>query len=250
MLTPQEELAATKRVAQLWFRKAMERKKELAQLQEQLNKETCYSDRLFDKAKTLEFERDTCNAKLEIAEQSSRRLAILDAAEAALANCGLTGIYDGFDGPADAIKEMVERLVQLEGGPALQAERRLRREAEEQVTATLHHYRTQANEYLAELCIEQRLRQETEKYRDMWPGTMEYERARAQKAEQRAEHAEALAQLVTPELVELLGRLAMDAENVHRHAFGEWAVDDNPCELDARAARALTVKIREALDEY
>ena len=48
-----------------------------------------------------------------IAQKRAWRQATLDAAEAALANCGLAGIRDEFNGLADAIQQMAEHIKEL-----------------------------------------------------------------------------------------------------------------------------------------
>lgn len=151
----------------------------------------------------------------EAAAKLLDRLATLDAAETALAECGLTGIYDDFSGPADAIEQLVKRLVQLEGGQALQAERQLRREAERVCEAVSEMARN-------------------------WGGRLE-------KAEQRAERAEALAAPVNEETAELLERLAGYAR-LAAHAAKGTPDDVDEAYNDEEIARALAASIREALE--
>jgi 16S rRNA G1207 methylase RsmC len=68
--------------------------------------------------------------------------------------------------------------------------------------------------------------------------------ARAQRAELGIEHTEMLAQLVTPELAALLGRLA----NCTLPSEHGNAPDVRQCIKDREAARALAAHIREALE--
>lgn len=218
---------------------AMERKAELSQAlneRDEAEKAACASaqdhakllERL-EKAEKLEKRLTSMEAARDFwcsaYKRHDKRLAILnaalDAAEAALADCGIGGINDKFDGLADAIQQMSAHIKEQqniihihehalnERDKALQAERRLRREAE----ALQRDNREAASEYLHSLCFERQLRQ---------------------KVEQRAERAEALAQLVTLELAALLERLGM-----------AWAVGLE----DKIRAHALAAQIREALDD-
>jgi chromosome segregation ATPase len=207
-------------------------------------------DRVQRQSAQVEAQRDRC---LRDYDKLEKRLATLDAAEAAVEGCGLTGIYDDFSSPADAIKQMVERIVQLEGGQALQNERTLRQVAEMSERAMRRL-----------LDGERQLQQEAEKYVDdcriVLTGVRKaldecqvegkYDASAVMRIRwlaQRAERAETLAQLVNEETAELLERLAEWARRAQGYVVGHWTTEDDQIGVDSEIARALAAQIREAL---
>ena len=94
---------------------------ELIQAREELTLNARMLARQCNLAREAESERDEMKRQLEkkytrqfgIAQEQAWRLALLDRAEAALAGCGIAGIYDTFDGLPDAIEQMSSHIREL-----------------------------------------------------------------------------------------------------------------------------------------
>jgi len=231
----------------------------------------------------LSAERERDEARKEAQGQSNEaqeRLAILDAAEAALANCGIGGIFAEFEGLADAVNQMAQHIKELasrltraqvaldDTEEMLQNERQLRQEAE----LAVHTHDKACGELAQIVHIERQLRQEAEQNAEILRlmimgiskaldecevGHYHYldlddeginTRTRVLLLGQRAKRAEGLAQLVNEEMVLLLERLAEWA-NAQSYAIGHWATGDDQIDADAKIARNLAAKIREALND-
>jgi len=201
----------------------------------QLEAVTSSCDYWYRAALKAESERDTARqAEQEQSDEvqarwlspaEAERLATLGAAEAALAGCGIDGVYDKFDGLADAITQMTEYI----GDP----EKCMRQEAERRCGKLVQAVRA-----------ERQLRQEAEQDRNDWRRVARQERAWVRKEERRAERAEALAALVNEEEAELLERLA---NSTFPSEYGN-APDVRQCVEDRKTARELAASIREALE--
>lgn len=177
---------------------------------------------------------DALEYRSKAAAQLLERLATLDAAEKALAGCGIGGIYDTFNGLPDAIEQMAESIKELEDRMGdVVAERQARK-----ITKSAAHLLSKAlDECTQTVATERAQRLEAETSELAMIKMLSGERQLRYMAEQRATRAEALAQLVTQETVELLERLAMDAD----------AIKGNVWNMRSQQARNLAASIREAL---
>ena len=149
------------------------------------------------------------------------RLAQLKYAEDALAHCGFVGIEADFTGVADAIQQMASYIKERDA----ECEDAITKVVEARRVARLWHRRAQEQPIEIEITGVEMIE------------ALQAERQLRREAEQRAE---ALAQLVTPELANLLILLA-NATDILSH-------DDLASIEDARHARALAARIREALE--
>ena len=210
-----------------------------------------------------------------IAQEQAWRLAALDRAEAALAGCGIAGIYDTFDGLPDAIEQMSSHISEL--GEQLEAERALMPEVERELKRELKQRQRQIDllsnaekaEYQSRRQAERRAEALVANTREaidwLWgfydgntliakPGyeddiqvawgrlLVATDDEAAKKLLDRLEKAEALAALVTPELANLLVLLASSADtSVQYHRCTATAED-------TKNARAHAARIREALE--
>lgn len=210
----------------------------------------------------------------------AEKQATLAAAKAALAGCGIGGIYDEFNGLADAIQQMAEYIGDPERCMRQEAERRnaqLKKQlADARRVAGLWFHKAQEVELAAH--TERALRREAEErtkedanylqwlHRILREGgyifsanedgipvlslnpILKMKREKAE-AEQRATRAEALAQLVNEETAALLERLARYAQATHADITSPLLRTYSWCNKDAEAARNLAAQIREALVE-
>jgi len=205
---------------------------ELIQACEELTLNARMLARQCNLAREAESERDEMKRQLEkkytrqfgIAQEQAWRLALLDRAEAALAGCGIAGIYDTFDGLPDAIEQMSSHIREL--GEQLEAERALMPEVERELKRELKQRQRQIDLLSNAEKAEYQSRRQAER--------------RAENAEQHAERAEALAALVTEETAALMEWLANNI--LHTSNCPE------PENMHGRDARALAARIREALE--
>ena len=197
------------------------------------------------------------------------RLTILDTAEAALADCGIGGIHAEFGGLPDAIEQMAQHIKELMQEPVevemtdAEMGEALRTEVRKRVTveADAHTLSKALDECMQTVHAERRLRREAEQEHGWWckeaqEGEERHTQTRVKLAEMEryAERAEGLAAVVTPELAELLENMASccreyadvrePADKLHPSRGYVMAY-----RRFAKEARSLAAEIRRTLDD-